>query len=126
MDKQSVVQRLKELNVYQLFSYRPELKVVPAALPEGETLEAATAGISNGKRWMLVFGQSHVYFIHVHPINGTHTRKVPYADLSNYQVNKGLLFGKIMFELGEETIKVENCHRRTMRQVQEVLDQYAG
>ena len=108
MDKQSVVQRLKELNVYQLFSYRPELKVVPAALPEGETLEAATAGISNGKRWMLVFGQSHVYFIHVHPINGTHTRKVPYADLSNYQVNKGLLFGNIMFELGEETIKVEN------------------
>jgi hypothetical protein len=126
MDKQSVVQRLKMLNIYQLFSYRPELKVVPATLPEGETLEAATAGISNGKRWMLVFGRMHVYFIHVHPINGTHTRKVPYADLTDYQVSKGLLFGKIVLDLGQETIKVENCHRRTMGQVQAVLDDYAA
>jgi len=126
MDKQSVVQRLKALNVYHLFSYRPEVKVVPAALPEGETLEAATAGISNGKRWMLVFGRSHVYFIHVHPINGTHTRKVPYADLTGYHVSKGLMFGKIILEPGQETIKVENCHRRTMARVQEVLDSYAG
>ena len=126
MDKQSVVQRLKALNVYQLFSYRPELKVVPAALPEGETLEAATAGISNGKRWMLVFSRSHVYFIHVHPVNGTHTRKVPYVDLTSYHVSKGLLFGKIVLELGQETMKVENCHRRTMGQVQTVLDEYAG
>lgn len=126
MDKQSVVQRLKALNVYQLFNYRPELKVVPAALPEGETLEAASAGISNGKRWMLVFGRSHVYFIHVHPVNGTHTRKVPYADMTDYQVSKGLLFGKIRFQLGQESINVENCHRRTMGRVQEVLDQYAG
>ncbi len=126
MDKQSVVQRLKELDVYQLFNYRPELKVVPATLPAGETLEAASAGISNGKRWMLVFGNTHLYLIHVHPVNGTHTRKIAYTDMTGYNVSKGLLFGKVLLELGQETVKIENCHRRTMGQIQTVLDKYAG
>ncbi|GEM_PF-6122066 len=126
MDKQSVVKRLKDLNVYHLFSYRPEVKVVPNVLPGGEKIEAATAGISNGKRWMLVFGKSHVYFIHVHPVNGTLTRKVAYADLTDYDLRKGLLFGKINLEISGETIKVDNVHRRTIGQVQAVLDSYAG
>ena len=126
MDKQSVIQRLKELNIYHLFSYRPEVKVIPAVMPEGETIEAATAGISNGKRWMLVFGKSHVYFIHVHPINGTHSRKVAYNDLTGYELRKGLVFGKINLELGKETMKVDNVHRRTIGQIQGVLDTYAG
>lgn len=126
MDKQRVTQRLKELNIYHLFSYRPEVKVVPAVLPEGETIEAATAGISNGKRWMLVFGKRHVYFIHVHPINGTHSRKVAYSDLTAYELRKGLVFGKIKLELGEETMKVDNVHRRTIGLIQRVLDTHAG
>lgn len=126
MDKPSCIDRLKELNVYDLFSYRPEVKVIPRILPEGERIEAASAGISAGKKWMIVFGTTHAYFIHVHLVNGTITRKVPYDSVDRFETGRGLLFGKIILTLGEETITIENCPRKTIRQVEEALRRYVG
>jgi len=124
MDKQECLRRMKELNVYNLFHYRPETKIIPRALPEDEVIQAISAGISAGVRWMLVFGSEDVYFIHVHPVNGTKTRKVPFGEISGGEVQKGFLFGKIVLILGEESIKIENCPRRTMPQVEAVLRNY--
>ncbi|HDQ14073.1 MAG TPA: hypothetical protein ENN41_04580 [Sediminispirochaeta sp.] len=121
MDKAPHITRLKELNLWDLFHYRPELKVLPRILPQEESIEAATAGISAGKRWMVVFGKEAAYFIHVHLVNGQQTRKVLYADMTDFSVRKGLFFGRVVLSLGENTIKLENCHRRTMDRVQQVL-----
>jgi hypothetical protein len=124
MDKQSSTKRLKELNVYDLFSYRPEIKLIPRVLPEEENIEAASAGISAGLKWMLVFGRNHIYFIHTHPVNGQKTRKVPYDSITAFTAQKGFFFGKILLSMGEENIKIENCPRRTIPQVQRVLGEY--
>jgi hypothetical protein len=121
MDTQECRRRLQELKVYQLFSYRPETKIIPRILPEDETIEAASSGISAGMKWMLIFGKKHVYFIHVHPVNGTKSRKLPYAGMTGFEVKKGLLFGKIVLVSGDERIKVENCPRSTVDRVEQVL-----
>lgn len=124
MDKQECIRRMKDMDVYDLFHYRPETKIIPRILPDGEYIAALSAGISAGMRWMLVFGGDHVYFIHVHPVNGTKSRKVPYGDLSGFEVKKGFLFGKIILEIGEEKIKVENCPRKTIPRVEQVLGRH--
>lgn len=126
MDKQSCTERLKELNVYDLFSCRPEIKVIPRILPEGEDILSVSAGISAGKKWLVVFGTSHAYFIHTHLVNGTITRKVPYDSVHSFEVRKGLLFGRIDLFMGEEGIKIENCPRRTIDAVEETLRRYVG
>ncbi len=126
MNKQECIRRLKELNVYDLFHYRPETKVIPRILTEDERIEAVSAGISAGRRWMLVFGITHVYFIHVHPVNGMKNRKVPYGEITGFEVRKGFLFGRIVLFLGEEKIKVENCPRKTIPAVEGILNLYAG
>lgn len=126
MDKQECIRRMRDLNVYDLFHYRPEAKIIPRILPEGEYIEALSAGISAGMRWMLVFGRSHAYFIHVHPVNGTKSRKLSYGELTGFEIKKGFFFGKITLEIGEEKIKVENCPRKTMARVEQVLDRYGN
>jgi len=124
MDKQSSTDRLKELNVYEIFYYRPELKIIPRVLPEEENIQAFSAGISAGKKWFIVFGTSHAYFIHTHPVNGTKTRKVPYDSVSSFETRRGLLFGSILLTLGDETIRIDNCPKKTIPQVQRALQQF--
>jgi len=126
MDKQSCTSRLRELDVYNIFYYRPEVKIIPRILPEGEGIEAVSAGISAGKKWMIVFGKTHAYFIHTHPVNGTKTRKVPYESVSSYHTRTGIIFGRIELVLGEEIIKIENCPRKTLPQVERALGSFCG
>ena len=49
MDKPSCIERLKELNVYELFSYRPELKIIPRVLRRRSESKPSAPGYRLGR-----------------------------------------------------------------------------
>lgn len=104
MNKQDIKERLKELNLHDVYGYRMEIKALPQVLGLDEELYGITSGLYHGRRWLSAVTGETVYMISSSPVSSTEVKKFARNSVHNISSRKGLFFGKIIIELADDDI----------------------
>ncbi len=97
-NRDHIVQRMKELYVYDLYGLRRELKPLSQVLYTGEPLNCFATGVMEGLRRLLAVTDSRVIIIGNHIGSPSDIDIIPRNDITEHSATKKLFASSIEFK----------------------------
>ncbi len=114
MTKEEIKDKLKELGVYNLYSYRLETRTLPQILHMDEQLYGVTSGVYEGRRWLAAVTGEHLYLIAVNPLSKTEVKLVKRSAVTQVKVKKGILFSSVSLEHDDGVIRLDHVSKASV------------
>lgn len=107
-DYYEILEKLKELEMYDTFGTKKELKELPKILEKDEDIKYLVSGMWEGKTYVIVATNSRVIFLDRGMIYGTTKHELQYDKISSVSYKKGLLLSEIDVYHGSHKITIKN------------------
>ena len=110
----TVRERLKELNIDDLFGIKPEIKLLSRLVEAPEAIMAVASGVYDGKRRMFAVTDTVMLVLHTNVVTGGGYLTVPVDKVAVESWKKGILFGNVVLNADGKTWVIKNVHKRTI------------
>jgi len=121
---------------FDLFGTKKELDVLPDYLDDDEVVFALTSGImsqtetSNSfdfgtNTWLVVLTNERFLFLDCAMLtNSVDTQSIRHNHVQGVSVSQGLVLGKIMVDLGNRMVTMDNCNKTTIPVIAEIANKW--
>ena len=114
---------MQELYVYDLYGFRPEVKILSTVLYSYEIIYSFATGIYNGLRRMVVVTNYRALIIGSRMLGGSEIIKIPRKEVKSSSYTKKLIGSSIEFSTAENKYVFENVSRRVLELFEWALKQ---
>lgn len=129
MDKKSLEERLRELNLYSEYYHRLELKILSSLLPYDEKLYCIFTGIYKGTRVLVAVTDYRIIIVSSGVLAQTNVTVIKRSSVSSFKFNRKFLFSSVLIKAGEETyefLQVQGKREKLFNQAMQMpVKQYA-
>lgn len=98
-NKNQITDRLKELYIYDLYGYRPEIKMLSSLLYVDETINCLLTGVYSGLRDLVCVTDSRLIVIGKHLVSGADLLIFPRQDILSFSHQKKFFDSSVTFSI---------------------------
>lgn len=120
----TIKDRMRELYLYDLYSLRPEIKILARVINPYETINCMATGVLDGQRRMLVVTDHRVIIIATHLGSAPDLFVIPRRDVASHSASKRFFASSIeLTARNGARYELKNVSRRVLDLYEWALDQ---
>jgi len=117
MTRDEFKRRLRHLGVWELFAFKMETRALPGILEEDETILAATSGVWEARRWVVLATDKRWLFVRSQVVAGGEMFQKAPVEITGCVGKTGWLFGRFTLQTVSGEMTFRNVPKRTVAQV---------
>ena len=114
MTRDQLKRRLAELGVWDLFAFKLETRALPGMLESNEIIRAATTGVWEARRWVvLATDRRWLFFRSQVAVGGERFEKLP-EEIIGCESRRGWIFARFTLRTSDGEMIFRNVPKRTV------------